>query len=379
MKLSFLRSIIIMCIAAALGSCHVHQWPEQSGEPAPVPDEMVSIPLSLVYDPDFYLWEHHYDPILGTVEEDDPSLDRFPGYPGTSSKYSALVSEGVQRIHVKIFSAGSKNCVAEQSFDLETDGLSYNADLVVQAKLNPEQSYDIVVWTHFIPDAASSAFYDASNFGKISIISENYRANTDLRDGFSGRVTVNLPTDAYSVETDSKVDTDVTSSASKTVDRRVVNMRRPMGKFELLTTDLSEFLDRETSRRGLPRRARADEYRVVISFPMYYPFSYSAIDDSNEDSTTGVAFETAMQITGVSEASLGFEYVYINTGDNAGVQARVDIYFTDGSRVAGSSMFTVPMRRDCHTLLRGAFLSADGNGGVGIDPGFSGDHNVIWQ
>ena len=83
-----------------------------------------------------------------------------------------------------------------------------------------------------------------------------------------------------------------------------------------------------------------------------------------------------MTVTGQSEASLGFEYVMLNDNKDAAVQTRVDVYDLDGNQVAGSSTLTIPMRRDHHTLLRGAFLSMDGGGGVGIDPGFNGDHNV---
>ena len=67
------------------------------------------------------------------------------------------------------------------------------------------------------------------------------------------------------------------------------------------------------------------------------------------------------------------------TGPDGGVDVSVDVYRFDGVRVAGSSPFTVPMRRDYHTVLRGAFLSMEGRGGVGIDPGFNGDHNITWH
>ena len=122
-----------------------------------------------------------------------------------------------------------------------------------------------------------------------------------------------------------------------------------------------------------------EDYRVVISFPGYYPSSYSAMDDYLENSSSGVAFATQMTVTGVGMASLGFDYVMLNNILSGGVQARVDVYRLDGTRVAGSKTIDIPMRRDYHTLLRGAFLSMEGSGGVGIDPGFNGDHNITWQ
>lgn len=344
---------VIALVALMLQGCDVHQWPQQR------PDEdveKIAVPLRLVFDPDFYVWEHHYDPILGKVIEDNVGLDVFPEHPGTSWKYTNIPKTGFQKIHVKAYLSSNRSVIAaDETFVRSVDG---TLDTDVNIMLEPGVSYDIVAWSHLIPDADGAAFYDPSDFNRVSIIPDNYVGNTDLRDAFGGRVRAQIDETAE--------------------DATVVRMRRPMGKFELLTTDLSEFLDRETSRRGLPSRARADEYTVIISFPAYYPSSYSVIEDHLENSLGGVGFRTRMTVTGESEASLGFEYVLLNDISDSGVQTRVDIYDLQGTHVAGSSTITVPMSRDRHTLLRGAFLSTQGSGGVGIDPGFTGDHNVIW-
>lgn len=354
----FLVNVIsVLCLVAALTGCDVHQFPEQ--KQLPPPDVVaVRVPLRIVYAPDFYIWEHKYDPILGTVEEVNPSLNIFPGYPGTSSKYSNIVPIGLVQAYVKVFpKSNPTRCVAEKVFTYEINGSSYDTD--VEMELPDLDVYDIVVWSQLLEYSEAAPFYDPTSFSKVHIIPENYKGDTDYRDGFRGKITVDATTPV--------------------IEEHVVQMKRPMGKFELVTTDLSEFLDRETRARKLSRRASAEDYRVVIAFPMYYPNSYSAMDDYLENATTGVAFETSMTVTGTSEASLGFEYVMLNDIPDGGVQTNVTVYRLDGTRVAGSAMFTVPMRRDYHTVLRGAFLSMEGNGGVGIDPGFNGDHNVTWQ
>lgn len=348
-----LRRYIYIILAAVqcalLSGCAVHQWPEQKS-----PE--VTIPLRLEYEPDLYIWEHLYDPLLGIVEAEHPSPDPFPDYPGASSKYTNIVPAGVVAVYVKVFPADDpRRCIMEQTFINEING-GYDTDL--KLALPDEATYDIVVWSDLLTGAAAEPFYDATDFNRVHIIADNYAGNTDYRDAYRGRIRVD---------------------ASATEGSHVVRMRRPMGKFELVTTDLSEFLDRETTRLNLPTRAKAEDYRVVISFPMYYPNSYSAMEDRLENAAMGVAFETRMTVTGVSEASLGFEYVMLNDIADSGVQTRVDVYDMSGNHVAGSAMFTVPMRRDYHTLLRGAFLSTEGSGGVGIDPGFNGDHNITWQ
>ena len=38
----------------------------------------------------------------------------------------------------------------------------------------------------------------------------------------------------------------------------------------------------------------------------------------------------------------------------------------------------VPLRRSVHTVVRGSFLLSDASGGMGIDPGYDGDHNMTF-
>lgn len=357
--------ILTILVAVLLAGCDVHQWPQQAQEPEPTPNPGPSpdypkmvIPLSLEYETDFYVWEHKYDPLLGKVEESDPSLSVFPDFPGASSKYGNIAPEGELHVYVKVFpTSDPSRCIAEQTFIRELNGSSYDTDFDIEVE--GYEVYDIVVWSHLLAPSQDTPFYDASNFNKVQLIPENYRGNTDYRDGFRGRIRVDAATEING--------------------KYVVRMKRPKGKFELVTTDLSEFLDRETEVRRLASRARPEDYRVIISFPMYYPSSYSAMDDRLENASTGVSFETRMTVTGESEASLGFEYVMLNNTMDNGVQTSVSVYRLDGTRVASSSVFTIPMRRDYHTLLRGAFLTMEGSGGVGIDPGFNGDHNITWQ
>lgn len=358
--------IYMALLVALMASCDVHQWPERQQDVPEIPTDTISpdiprttIRLSLEYETDFYVWEHRYDPVLGKVEEMYPSLEVFPDYLGASSKYENIAPSGRIETWVRVFPASnSSQCVSEHTFRMDSDGMGYDRDIEVEI---PDDGgvYDLVVWSHLLDTDDSGVFYETSDFNRVRLIPESYRGNTDYRDGFRGRMRIDASTEQNG--------------------RYVVYMKRPMGKFELVTTDLSEFLDRETASRRLSARASAEDYRVVISFPMYYPSSYSAMDDRLENASTGVSFETRMTVTGESEASLGFEYVLLNNIMDNGVQTSVSVYRMDGTKVAGSSVFTIPMRRDYHTLLRGAFLTMEGSGGVGIDPGFNGDHNITWQ
>lgn len=359
-SLTTLISLISLTFLPTLTSCDVHQFPSPKEEPGPdLPEETMNVPLNIVFDsPDFYLWEHYYDPMKGNIEELYPDVEVFEGYPGVTEKYDNTLGKGIIDVTIKAYLANNTSrLITEKTFSFDLNGDPYDRTLDIELPVDTQ--YELAVWTHFREHSEALPFYDTTDFNKVQIIGSNYKGNTDYRDGYSGLLRI----DTY----------------SEKIEPVTVIMTRPMGKFEFLTLDLSEFLDRETNRRSLATRASAEDYIVIISFPYYYPSSYSVWDDRLENSASGVSFRTRMTVTGETEASLGFEYVMLNNVSDSGVQTRVDIYDPSMTHVAGSTTLTIPVKRDHHTLLRGYFLSEDneGNGGVGIDPGFSGDHNVI--
>lgn len=349
-----------VALLTILSSCDVHQFPEPKPvNPTPGPDlpeETTMVPLDLVYYPQLYVWEHEYNPLSGKIREMYPDSRIYPDYPGTTDRYDNTQLVGVMDVHVKVFLASNASrLVKEEEFTFELNGSAYDTSLQIELPVDTE--YSLHVWAHLRDSHEALAFYDPADFNKVMLIGDNYKGNTDYRDGFSGTINVDTKNEEQQP--------------------KVVPMTRPMGKFELVTIDLSEFLDRETTRRSLATRATADEYHVVISFPYYFPSSYSVIDDRLENAASGVSFITKMTVTGDSDASLGFEYVMLNDDKDGAVQVRVDIYDPSFTHVAGSTTLSIPMKRDCHTVLRGAFLSEQNEGGVGIDPGFNGDHNII--
>ena len=347
-----LYKYVSVVAAMLLCGCAVHQWPEPKEPVVP------TVTLRLHYEPCFWVWEHAYDPKQNEYPvELHPDSDFDPEHPGTTSAYDNTMPSGLMEVHVKFYNSGYlTNSVAGYDF---TYDVSEGYDCEVEIALY-EGSYEVVVWSQLLADADSAPFYEASNMRGIGIIDGNYMGNTDYRDGFRGRTCFE-----FSEENDPEGE-------------RVyeVEMRRPMGKVEFVTTDLSEFLDRETVRRNLTTRAIIEDYDVVISYPYYYPNGYNAVSDDIA-SGSGYRFATRMTITGESEASMGFDYVFINDIPDGHVQAQVSVYDLSGEQVAASQTIMIPVRRDCHTRLRGAFLSMNANGGVGIDPGFDGDHNIF--
>ena len=337
--------------------CAVHQWPE------PNPATLERVTVRLRYEPDFWVWEHLYDPLQGTSEELWPDGGLDADHPGTTEVYDNTQTEGVMAILLKVYRAGSDRSEADCIFlrDLTAEGYDCEVDIELF-----EGAYEVVVWSHLLEEREAPSFYDPGTFRVVSLVDERYRACTDYRDGFFGRTTFAflLPEEA---------------AARNAGEERVceVTMRRPMGKFEFVTTDLSEFLDRETERRALSTRASVDDYRVVITYPYYYPNAYNQLSDDIA-SGSGYRFETKLTVTGAGEATMGFDYVFMRNTPDGAVQAQVAVYDLAGTRVANSQVVRVPIRRDWHTVFRGAFLSVGAQGGVGVNPDFEGDHNVTF-
>lgn len=333
-----------------LSGCPVHQWPEPK-RPA--------LMLNLHYEPDLWLWEHNYDPVTGLVEELHPEWGVDEEHPGTTERYSGRLNRGTMRYVVHAYRDGNWNdCVLEQTF---TRDISEGYDCTLPLLLD-DGYYEIVVWSDLVENESDSPMYDASDFMSIKLLYADYHANTDYRDGYRGSISETLVNPRSSRET---VEWDVT-------------MRRPMAKYEFVTTDLSEFLDKETARLRLPTRANMEDYRVQIFYTGYLPCAYSAMENRLEYATPGVWYESVMTLRGDSDATLGFDYVFINDINNASILVQIAVSDMQGTRVAQSNPIELPLRRDHHTLLRGAFLLLNTDGGVNIDPDYDGDHNVIY-
>lgn len=348
----FAYGVMALCLSA----CDVHQFPEQldeaGGSPDPEdPDLLVDLDMKLVYFTDMYLWEHNYDPKLGTIVEAYPDAAVDESHPGTTDKFSGKLDFGFKNVTAKFYAPGSST---HQRLEESVSDVADGYDETRRVRLMPGE-YDVVVWTDFTETEEHPRFYNSSDFNSVKIDYPNYAASTDFRDAHRGRTRFTLDGTGGEIE---------------------VEMKRPLAKYEFITTDLSEFLDNESRRLNRSSRATMDDYKVIIYYSTYHPSSYNAVDDWNSDSATGVSFETQVTVTGESEASLGFDYVFINDISTGAVEVTIVVNDLDGNRVAQSQQLHVPLRRDHHTLLRGAFLTMNGSGGVGIDPGYDGDHNV---
>ena len=95
------------------------------------------------------------------------------------------------------------------------------------------------------------------------------------------------------------------------------------------------------------------------------------------DSVTGVTFQSVLRRMDDAQATLGFDYVFVN-GKESAVTVRIGIYDDEGTQLSLTEPIEIPLKRNHHTVLRGKFLMSEASGGVTINPNFDGDHNLIF-
>lgn len=325
---------------AMLTACDVHELPR-------VP-EKVPFVLRLHYETDMPKWEHER---------------------AKRTTVRSVQGSGVMRYVVRAYSKNpllnSTSPYAEEFVIMRDLSEGYDCELTLS--LVPDD-YDIQIWADMMPDYVTAPFYNVSNFREITLQGDHV-GNSDYRDAFRGYSEVSLIADVY----DNKMPV------------KDVTMQRPMAKFELITNDLNEFIVKEVNRltRGETTRGpedpktrvNLDTYKVVFYYVVYMS-EYNMFRDKPVDVAPNVFFESKITQLSDKEASLGFDYVFVN-GADASVDVSVGIYSESGEQLSLTDPIEVPLLRSHHTVLRGSFLMHQASGGVVIDPSFDHDINIV--
>ncbi len=230
-------------------------------------------------------------------------------------------------------------------------------------------TYDVMAWADFISnEGIEYNFYDATDFSGITL--EEYEHSTDYRDAFRGikRVTITSSTVEHT-----PLDVDIL-------------MERPLSKYEFITTDLREFINEETTRAEAKNKAQSteedvvtkvnmDNYQIRFFYTGFLPNKYNMFIDRTVNSTTGTSFSSKITPISDEEASIGFDYVFMNPHDTS-VSVQIAIYGEDGTQISLSQPIEIPLKRSTHTMMKGKFLTTRTSGGVVIDPSFKDDINI---
>lgn len=342
---------LIICMPLLwLTACDVHEWPETP--------EYVKFHLRLKYDTDMTEWHHVYDGER-TIEQ---------GYGVT---YDNSMVKSTIRYIVRAYPMNNELTSSDYAKEFVfTQDMANGYDFETTLELSPGD-YRIMVWSDLSESKHFSSFHEPANFAKITLQGE-HPANTDYRDAFSGKQNLTLVSDILERKPD-------------TLD---ISMRRPLGKFEVITNDVVEFIRKEVLRlasRGdlvyddeedLSRLINIRDYKIMFYYVGFMPSAYSVRTDMVVDSATGVAFASYLDRLNEREASLGFDYVFLNDTESA-ITIKIGVLDKEDTLLTLSDPIIVPMKRDHHTILRGTFITTQASGGITINPDFDGDFNLI--
>ncbi len=350
------RVLALLPLALGVAGCDVHEFPEVAER-----EYLLKLKCHLKFT-EFTEWHHRYD------EHGVHEIGYGDKY---QNSYDCGLKRHVIQVHPKMArQTASHDCVKRVEFthDILEDKSDFTLDL--QAG-----SYTIMVWSDLMQHSEAPGFHDTENFAVIRLQGEHC-GNNDYRDAFRGWADVYLPADMID-----RGDMEVN-----------IDMHRPLAKYEFISTDLQEFIDKEFTRAEEKRKAEAatnkqavseaptridiEEYKVVFYYVGFMPNAYSMFTDRPVDAATGVMYESRLNRLNETEASVGFDYVLVN-GAKTSVALQIGIFDNEGTRLALSRPIAVPLQRSHHTIMRGEFLTTEASEGVSINPDYDGEFNLV--
>lgn len=318
-------------LLALLAACDVHEWPEMP--------EYARLHLRLDYETEMTEWLHLY--------EGDSVIDQ-----GFGETYENHCAYGKIRHIVRTYPVSEEKRALRdytQEFVITRDIVD-GYDHEVTLDLLPG-NYNIRVWTDLVASDGDDHYYDASDFTEITL-QGSHQGNTDHRDAFHGKGGIAL----------------YASNIYQHADTLDITMRRPLAKFEIVANDLSDFIKSMDD--------DVDNCKVVIQYVGFMPDAYNLLTNKPVDATTGIMFESALKELDATEASMGFDYVFV--GDNGSlVTIKIGVYDGDGKLIAITNQIEVPIKPSYHTILTGGFLMQNASGGVNLNPDFDGNFNIL--
>ena len=227
------------------------------------------------------------------------------------------------------------------------------------------RNYRVVAWRDFVLAAevsgntAVDCFYTTSDFAAVKLKGD-YTGGTDYKDVFSGQATLDLT--PYRCRLAVR-------------HREEIQLERPLAKIELITTDVIKYLNKLEQMKSV-RPAGIEDFTVQLVYTGYFPTGFNVVSNRPNEAVTGIQFTSVPIVISNNEACLAFDYVLVN-GTESSVTLEMVICNEKGQEVNRVGGVEVPVRRNRITTVRDAFLTREFAPGIGINPGFDGEINVV--
>lgn len=217
--------------------------------------------------------------------------------------------------------------------------------------------YTLAVWTDYVTAGTTDdLYYDTDNLQQVAC-TDPYTGSTPYRDCLYGTAALDLR--QYRDEWNTRVQVKV-------------DMVRPLAKYEILTTDVKDFL-----RKIKKQRADDETFTITFSYGFYLPTVFNVLAGKPADSRTGITYTTPLTVPadGQEECTIGTDFVFVN-GTESFVSLSMEIRDGGGNVISRTTGLEVPYRRGHLTTVRARFLTNEMQGGVDIDDDFDGNIDV---
>lgn len=268
---------------------------------------------------------------------------------GNEENSSARVSANTDYLHRFIVEAYfNRQPVARQVF-VENITDRTHLSLPVSMKLHA-RSYQLVVWKDYVSAETpeEDLHYNTQSLVPVIPNRASHTGNTEYKDVFVGTTSLDLT--AYADQWGAVVKQDVT-------------LQRPVARYELIATDVADFLQRVAD-----GEVNGETFTARIKYSGYLPVGYNALDNVPKHSLMYMQYNTSFELPeeGTDELRVGFDYVFVSNEGSASVPMEIEIVNEENVTVA-NSVLNVPLERGKNTVWTGEFLTGDDQGGQGGD------------
>lgn len=217
--------------------------------------------------------------------------------------------------------------------------------------------YTLAVWTDYVAAGTDTdLYYDTKDLQYVAC-RDPYTGSTDYRDCLYGTTPLDLRQyrDAWNAKVQAKVD-----------------MVRPLAKYELIATDVKDFLHKTKK-----QRTDGEAFTITFSYGFYLPTVFNVLSGKPADSRTRIAYTTPLTVPtdGQEECTIGTDFVFVN-GEESFVKLSMEIQDGGGNVISRTTGLEVPYRRGHLTTVRARFLTNEMQGGVDINDEFDGNIDV---
>lgn len=231
-----------------------------------------------------------------------------------------------------------------------------NLSVPVSMKLHA-RNYQLVVWADYVEAGSEQDLYYNTQEKLMTVFgTEPYRGNTEWKDVFYTSQELDL--------SDLRYDWNAKVSVK-------MELKRPVARYELIANDVATFL-----RRISKGEISGKKFTARVKYDYYLPVGYNAFDGLPKHALMYMQYTRtfAPPAEGEKELSLGFDYVFVGEAPEK-IPVTVEIVDEKSVTIARTSL-SIPCRINQRTSVRSAFLNADPNGGIGMDPDYDGSIDV---